>query len=56
MRALPEADGRVSPQPAAAAKVWTPSTIARAVKELAEGQIGRVWVEGEVSNFICRYE
>lgn len=41
----------MSPQPAAAAKVWTPSTIARAVRELAEGQIGRVWVEGEVSNY-----
>ncbi|MCC6740204.1 MAG: exodeoxyribonuclease VII large subunit, partial [Planctomycetia bacterium] len=32
-------------------KVWTPSTIARAVRELAEGHIGRVWVEGEVSNY-----
>lgn len=41
----------MKPATAAAMKVWTPSTIARAVRELAEGHIGRVWVEGEVSNY-----
>ncbi|MCE9584156.1 MAG: exodeoxyribonuclease VII large subunit, partial [Planctomycetes bacterium] len=38
-------------QAAAATTVWTPSTIARAMRELAEGEIGRVWIEGEVSNY-----
>lgn len=41
----------MKPETAATMKVWTPSTIAKAVKELAETQIGRVWIEGEISNY-----
>jgi exodeoxyribonuclease VII large subunit len=37
-------------EPAAAERPATVSEITREVKELLEGRVGRVWVEGEVSN------
>ena len=40
----------MKPLPATAPAVLTPSDVARRVKDLVEGSLGRVWIEGEVSN------
>jgi hypothetical protein len=33
------------------AKIFTVSELTRAVREILEGRIGEVWVEGEISNY-----